>query len=221
MENVEQTIISQYANSATIVGLIQYMNQYLDSHANFDQFYDYVWNVETAQGFGLDILGRIVGINRIIQIPQAPLYLGFEEALPGSFTFNSQPFYSGPAATQSFSLSDDAYRQLILLKALANISAMSAPAINQLLLNFFGSDSRAYVVDEGKMQLRYVFEFLLTPVQFAIITTSGALPHPAGVTVRVMSISLPTFGFAEAGTASAAPFNQAPFLSSGAITNVT
>lgn len=217
MENVEATIISQYANSATIVQLIQNMNAYIDPSTDFDNFYNYVWNVETAQGFGLDIWGRIVNISRTLQLPESPTYFGFEEATPGSYTFNDQPFYSGGSATQSFVLGDDAYRQLILVKALANISATTAPAINQLLQNLFAGYGRCYVIDDGKMRMRYVFEFLLNPYQFAIIATSGALPSPAGVTVSVMNTPLPCFGFAEAGTASAAPFNQAPFISQGAI----
>lgn len=221
MENVEQTIISQYANSPTIVQLIQNMNQYIDPTTNFEDFYNFVWNVDTAQGFGLDIWGRIVNISRTLQIPADPLYFGFEEALPGSYAFNDQPFYNGPGATQSYVLSNDAYRQLILVKALANISATTAPAINQILQNLFANDGRCYVIDDGNMQMHYVFEFLLSPYQFAIMTTSGALPHGAGVTVSVINTVLPCFGFAEAGTASAAPFDQAPFISQGAIVNVT
>lgn len=221
MENVEATIISQYANSATILQLIQNMNEYIDPKTNFDDFYNFVWNVETAQGFGLDIWGRIVNISRILQIPEDPLYFGFEEAAPGSYPFDEQPFYNGAGATQAYVLSDDAYRQLILVKALANISATTAPSINRILQNLFADSGRAYVIDEGKMRMRYVFEFLLSPYQFAIMTTSGALPHGAGVTVSFMNTVLPCFGFAEAGTASAAPFDQAPFISQGAIQYVT
>ena len=72
MIDVERTIISQYANSATIVQLVQNMNTYLDPRADFDNFFDYVWNVESAQGFGLDIWGRIVGISRELLIPAWP-----------------------------------------------------------------------------------------------------------------------------------------------------
>ena len=38
MINVEQTIISQYANSATISQLVRNMNTYLDPRADFDAF---------------------------------------------------------------------------------------------------------------------------------------------------------------------------------------
>lgn len=218
MRDVEKTIISQYANSPTITKLIYNMNQYFRVDTDFDNFYNYVWNIETAQGFGLDILGRIVNIPRQIQIQPNIEYFGFNEALPGSFPFNEGTFYNGVPATQTYILSDDAYRQLILVKALANISATTAPAINQLLQNLFAGSGRCYAIDDGNMQMHYVFEFLLTPYQFAIMT-SGALPTPAGVTVGLLNAVLPCFGFSEAGTDSAAPFGQAPFIQPGAIEN--
>lgn len=218
MINVEQTIISQYGNSATITQLIRNMNGYLDPRADFDTFYDFVWNVETAQGFGLDIWGRIVNIKRELLIPETPNYFGFSDALPGSHPFDEQPFFDGSEpATQTYRLSDDAYRQLILVKALANISATNAPSINQLLQNLFAGRGRCYVNDTGNMTLRYTFEFLLTPYEFAIMTQADALPRPAGVDATLITTNIPVFGFSEAGTGSAAPFGQAPFIQEGAI----
>lgn len=217
MINVEQTIISQYGNSATITQLIQNMNGYLDPRADFDNFFNFVWNVDTAQGFGLNVWGEIVNISRALTIPNAPNYFGFSDALPGSFPFDEQPFYDGTsAATQTYLLGDDAYRQLILVKALANISRTTAPAINQLLQNLFAGRGRCYVNDLGNMSLRYVFEFLLTPYEFAIITQSRAIPRPAGVGAILINTNTPVFGFSEAGTGSAAPFGQAPFIQEGA-----
>lgn len=218
MINVEQTIISQYGNSATITQLVRNMNEYLDPRADFDAFYNFVWNVETAQGFGLDIWGRIVNIKRELLVPDTPNYFGFSDAIPGPFPFDEQPFYSGTEpSTQTYRLGDDAYRQLILVKALANISATNAPSINQLLQNLFAGRGRCYVNDTGEMTMRYTFEFLLTPYEFAIMTQSGALPRPAGVDATLITTNIPVFGFSEAGTGSAAPFGQAPFIQEGAI----
>ncbi len=217
MLNVEQTIISQYGNSATIAQLVRNMDQYIDPRTDFDTFYDFVWNVETAQGFGLDIWGRIVNISRELQIPPDPTFFGFSDALPGSYPFGEQPFYDGtPGATSTYLLSDDAYRQLILVKALANISATNVPSLNQLLQNMFADRGRRYVNDLGGMSLRYTFEFLLTNYEFAIMTQSGALPRPAGVGAILINTNTPVFGFSEAGTGSAAPFGQAPFIQEGA-----
>jgi len=217
MIDVEKTIISQYGNSATITRLIQDMNGYLDPRTDFDNFFNFVWNVDTAQGFGLDIWGRIVDIGRDLTIPEDPLYFGFNEALPGSYPFEEQPFYVGTGATQTFRLADDAYRTLILVKALANISSVTAPSLNQLLQNLFAGRGRCYVNDLGAMSMRFTFEFQLTPVELAILTDSGAIPRPAGVSVSLFVVELPVFGFAEAGIDSASPFDQAPFISESAV----
>ena len=214
MKNVEQTIVSQYGNSATITQLIQNMNAYIDPQADIDNFYNVVWNVETAQGFGLDIWGRIVNISRNLLIPSAGSYFGFKDGLADYSPFGQEPFYNGsPAATDTYTLSDDAYRTLILAKALANISAANAPSINQLMQNLFASQGRFYVNDLGNMQMRYTFEFILNAYQFTIVTQSGVMIRPAGVGAWMISTALPVFGFAEAGIYSAAPFGQAPFLS--------
>lgn len=216
MINVEQTIISQYGNSATITRLVQNMNEYLDPRADFEAFYNFVWNVDTAQGFGLDIWGRIVDISRELLLNDAENYFGFSDALPGSFPFGEQPFYDGtPPATQTFRLADDAYRTLILVKALSNISATNARSLNQLLQNLFGDRGRCYVIDLGGMNIRYTFEFLLTAFEFAIITQSGAIPRPAGVGAAIFNTDVPVFGFSEA--IGSAPFGEGPFIQEGAL----
>lgn len=200
MQNVEQTILSQYANSPTIVQLIQNMNQYIDQTANIDAFYNLVWNVDTAQGYGLDIWGRIVDVSRELQINAATTYFGFQDGVNDYSPFGVSPFYAGPAATSTYTLSDDAYRTLILAKALTNISATTSPAINQLLRNLFPNRGRCYVNDLGGMAMRYTFEFYLQPYEVAIVTSSGVLPHGAGVSVSVLQIDIPnTFGFNGSG----------------------
>ena len=181
MIDVERTIISQYANSSVLVQLIQNMNTYIDQTANIDAFYDLVWNVDTAQGWGLDVWGRIVGIGRVLQVAN-DLVFGFEEATTASAQpFNQGVFYGGGGATSNFALSDTAYRLLILAKALANITDCSIPAINQILLNLFPDRGNCYVDDGMDMTMAYTFEFALSAVEQAIVSTSGVLPRPAGV----------------------------------------
>lgn len=219
MINVEETIISQYGTSATITQLVKNMDKYIDPRADIDSFYDFVWNVNTAQGFGLDIWGRIVNISRDLQLEPDSSWFGFSEALPGSVPFDEAPFYPESVDTYTFTLADDAYRSLILLKALRNISSTNAESINQLLQNLFAVSrpgARAYVNDIGNMEIRYTFEFKLTNYELAIVVQSGALPRPAGVTANIFHSDVPLFGFAEAG-ASALPFDEGVFVSEDAI----
>lgn len=181
MENISQTILSQYANSPALCGIIDAWNQALDPAALIDQWYALVWNVKTAQGYGLDVWGRIVGVSRVLSIESVD-YLGWREA--NDLTeegFDQAPWYSGSDATSNYRLSDDGYRQLIYAKAFANISDGSVLSINTILTTLFAGQGDAYVRDNGDMTMTYVFRFVPTDVQVSIIQNSGVLPRPAGV----------------------------------------
>lgn len=213
MLDVGRTIISQYANSPTLRQLIEDINEYIDPRVKLDQFYDFVWNVDTAVGFGLDIWGRIVGVSRLLRIPNNSKILGFSnDSVPPDWApFNQGTFYTGVSSSQAYFLPDNEYRTLILTKALANITATNAASLNLLLRNLFPGRGRVYVRDNGSMSMTFVFEFQLTPAEYAILTESGALPHPAGVRYNVVVIPVGPgsggrFGFREAGS-SAKPFN--------------
>lgn len=175
------TILSQYANSPTILGLIAGMSGGIDPAADVDAFYEVVWNIDTAVGFGLDIWGRIVNVGRVYPIPTGS-YFGFEGT--ESDGFNQAPFYTGQVVTQNYALSDDAYRQLILAKAMANISDGSIPSINTIMMTLFGSRGQSYVIDNADMTMTYMFDFTPTPMEVTLIQSSGVLPHPGGVALN-------------------------------------
>lgn len=180
------TIISQYANSPVLTQLISDFAAYVDQATNFDDFFRLIWNVDTAQGEGLNIWGRIVGVQRTLHVPNAGDYFGYFEAQPGSQPFNQAPFYTGDPLTTNFSLADDPFRVLIFAKALANISDGSIPAVNQLLLNLFPGRGNVFVTDGLNMSMTYTFQFALTPVELAIVSQSGVLPKPVGVSATVV-----------------------------------
>jgi hypothetical protein len=208
MLNHRDTVASQYANSPTILQLIDSMNGYIDPRANMQAFYDYVWNVETAQGFGLDVWGKIVRIGRNFVVSESVDAFGFVESRDAE-PFNQAPFFSS-ISTSTVTLDDTAYRKLIMIKALANISAVNAASLNILLRQLFGG-RRCYVLDLGAMQMRYVFEFALTPLEYALLTQSNAMPRPAGVAVSVLQLDVSTtFGFKDSGLQ---PFGSGVFSS--------
>ena len=214
--DVWTTVISQYANSEILTTLITDMAQYLDQTKNFDDFFDLIWNVDTAQGYGLEVWGRIVDVSRTLDLPSGSNF-GFAEASgAGIDTFGAASFYAGAPLTSNFMLSDSSYRTLIFAKALSNITDGSIPSINQLLLNLFPNRGNAYVQDgypyQGQffgfeeaqdtqpfgqapfysgrpnpnMSITYVFNFQLTAVELAIVSQSGAIPKPTGVFARVL-----------------------------------
>jgi hypothetical protein len=190
----EATVISQYANSPTIIQLIANMRDYLDPSQNITAFYDLVWNVDTAVGWGLDVWGRIVGVSRVLQIAVVD-YFGLKGPSGSSgVEFNQGIFYNGQAITANYALLDGPYRALILAKALFNISDGTIPAINQILINVFGQngllpvEGNSYVTDGENMTMTYTFGSALDPVQTAIVYQSGVLPRPCGVSATVVEL---------------------------------
>lgn len=208
--DLEDTISSQFANSPTIGQLIQNMYQYLDPDADLENFFNTIWNVDTANDFGLNIWGRIVGVSRTIPIPGTAGSFGFANSdVPADWqnwgNVNALgaggPFYAGQQNTGAFTLGTEAYRTLILAKALANIANMSAPSLNQLVQNLFPGRGRAYTQNGRDMTMTYVFEFSLSNIEFAILQFSGVLPNPAGVLVKIVVVPVEQgfFGFSEMG----------------------
>lgn len=169
MQNYQATILSQYANSPTILQLIENMNGYLDPSVDLDAFYTWVWDIDTAQGFGLDIWGKMLGLSRNIT-----------------------------ALGTTYTLDDATYRTMLYVKAASNICATTAPALNQLFTQLFSSQGKAYTVDLGNMHMLYVFEFSLSGLDLAILKYTDLIPHPAGVKYDILQYNgEPVFAFDE------------------------
>lgn len=181
------TVLSQYANSTVLTSLLSKFFECADQTKNLDSFFDLMWNVYTAQGYGLDCWGTIVAVNRVLKLSVGPEYLGFDEGgLLDYEPFNQAPWYSGQKLTENFVLSDDGFRVLILAKAFANICDGSIPAINHILKTLFGSSGKCYCTDEGGMAMTYTFEFTPSPIELAILTQSGVMPTPTGVSYTIV-----------------------------------
>lgn len=181
-----QTVISQYANSAILTQLISNFFQYIDPTQSLDAFFDFVLNVDTAQGEGLNIWGRIVGVTRVLNIASGDFFGMTGPTGASGDPYNVSPFFSGSSPlTNNYALTDSAFRTLIFAKALANISDGSIKSINQILINLFPGRGNAYVIDNEDMTLVYRFEFTPTPVELAIVGQSGVLPKPVGVLASI------------------------------------
>ena len=203
MNNLQDTVASQYANSLILQAILANLNAYLDPTALLDDFYNNIWNIETAVGYGLDVWGRILGVTRYISIPTANLdVVGFSTPDNAWDTMSSAPLWGGyPSSSTQFALSDDSFRTLLFAKALSNISDCSALAINQMLQLLFSTQGKCYVVDTGNMTMLLVFEFQLDQISLSILQQSGIIPRPAGVLAYIITgfDPLTTFGFLGTG----------------------
>lgn len=182
MTNLElrtATLYSQYANSPTIVQMVDSFGQQIDISGDLANVISYIWDIDTAQGFGLDILGRIIGLNR--QVQNVPDIFGFPTAPGGLYT-----------------MMDDEYRRALRVKALRNISNGSAPDINRQLMLLSNGRGNAFVSNEGTMLIKYNFFYGPQPYEYALMSSFDVVGKPVGVDVELDLTINPYFGFAEA-----------------------
>ena len=168
---MRKEIYHQYANSTKMVKFIDKSAVVLGASGDLSNFYQTVFNIDTAVGFGLDIWGSILNIPRSLLI-----------------TLNN--------VDQQYTMSDDEYRLILKLACAKNISDATCASIYQSLSLIFSNYGNIYVSDLGSMHLRYSFEFLLPNTMYAILSATGVIPKPAGVNVELYEIpSRKIFGF--------------------------
>lgn len=207
----QEPIQSQYAASPRMQALFQAMAKRIDPKADIDLFYQKIFDPETAEGVGLDVWGRIVAATRQIMIDNTD-FLGF--ALSGLDPMNISPFFNEAGADGEYRLADNAYRELIFYKAMANISGETMQEINALLNALFTRihgdiQGRCFVLETGVMEIRAVFFFYLSPFETAMLRKYSLLNRGAGVGFNYFQVDPDTvFGFA--GT-ELQPFNQGVF----------
>jgi len=181
-----QTVISQYANSPKLLAWIASFNDAIDAINLTNAFYDSMWNIDTATGYGLDVWGRIVGVKRTLYIPGGGTgQFGWGNGT-GYFGWDQAPWNSNNNLSPNYALSDTDYRRLILVKALSNISDRSIQSMNAALMIMFAGQGNVYVVDLGAMAMNYTFKFNPTVLDLAILQQSGAFANPSGVSTAIV-----------------------------------
>ena len=191
------TVISQYVTDPVVMALIGGFADAMDQSGNIAQFFDLIWNIDSAEGYGLDMWGRILGLSRSLIILPSD-YFGTAEG--GYMPFGDGPLYSGVFAPDATDMTDVQYKRLLLVKAAVNIGDSSASTVNGLLHQIFGPERICYVEDLGNMIMVLTFEFDMEAWESAAISQTGIIPRPSGVDLFTMELDPSTrFGFAEGG----------------------
>lgn len=209
MNNWRATILSQYDNSPRMLRLIAGFNALEDPAPDIDAFYAAVFDPRTAVGWGLDVWGRIVAVDRVVALEGTPDAFGFfgSQLVP----FGQGPFWSANA-TSSYKLADEAFRLLIFLKAAINITDGTLASINRLMARFFAGSGDVMALHVGTMKMRFLFRFRLKLYQRALLLREGTAPVPAGVGFDLYEVPHATFGFDGSGLR---PFGQGAFVQGG------
>lgn len=157
------------------------------------------YNIDTAVGAQLDVIGKYVGVDRFFSVTDPVDYFAFTdyvEADPDSEDKYGLVTYANfetevgngvlnynSVLTIDNKLVDDDYRVIIKLKIIQNNSNHSHRSIDDSIFEFFGDAVRPDSI--GNMQMTYFITSQLTPViQAALI--KNILPRPMGVGLNLI-----------------------------------
>ena len=205
-------LIIQYADKPNAKQQIEdYVSGLLDDGILF-QIQD-AFNIDTAVGVQLDILGKYIGINRNGQQLEIAEGIDFFSVLADDVTQNDAAFGTvdstqfltftshilGAEATDFFMsqlLDDDHYRFILKLRIIQNNINHSEKEIDDAVTEVFGGGLVPSSAD-GTMTMTYVVDSEnLTFAEIAL--QKGALPKPIGVRLSYLIEKPPTqdfFGF--------------------------
>lgn len=207
------TVQSQYAASPRILALAAQYWSLLDPTPSADLMISKMIDPSTAEGYGLDVWGRIVGIKRAL-VPVGGDYLAFAPPAnvtnPDGNTWNNAPFNPVNAAGYA---SDAIYRVYVYVKAMLNIGNGSLADLNRYFSLLF-PDSGIKIIHSGTMIIRVLdFNARLTAADIPALRTLDWAP--LGVGWQLWQGEPDCFGFAGSELQ---PFDQAPFPSETALT---
>ena len=189
-----RAILWQYEDAAHLQGIVRQKQAFYD--ANQSQFwldwYNNVFNLQTANDFGLAVWGIILDESRDAYVGAAvPGYPAF--GFKYRRNFNRGNFKRGNAGY--LRINTPQYRLLLRLKYYKLISRGLPREINFLLKKLFEAQGDVYVLDGLDMSSSFVFKFEPQAWQRFVFADMDALPRPAGVGVKIRYLTRCAFGF--------------------------
>lgn len=186
-------LIAQYATRPKAIGTVKAAVGAVVADSIVRQVFD-GFDVASAVGMQLDILGKLRGITRLITgLDLGRTYFAMpsvDDGSPGSykgFASVDDPFGNvnwfflmcQDTNRPTYAMNDDELRRLIQLRAAFQHSSLGVGEIDAILLAFFGPNVLLH--DNFDMTMNYQKLIADNDTLFVIAASTGTFPKPAGV----------------------------------------
>ena len=172
--NLKQCLLWQYNNAPALRALILQKQDWYKTHQEdfWNYWYGSVFNLDTADDFGLSVWGEILDFPRQVKSVDGSLHV----------------------------LTTEQYRTVLKGQMLKFNMGVTAPEVNKWLSVVFGSQGKAYCLDNLDMTvIPFVFEQSPSDEILWLLANVDFLPRPAGVGYEVRLIGQDIFGFNGSG----------------------
>lgn len=194
--NLLQALLWQYESAEKLKALAYAKQAWVNQNQKefWDNWYRDVFNLDTANSFGLSVWSRILNMPITASLEPsklpAPVW-GF-----GEFRSNFNNGNFGRVDASTLPLTNDQVRLLLKLRYYQLTCVPTVTNINEMLYRLFGSQGKAYVLNPGGMQdIIYVFKFDPGSRVLFMLEYFDVLPRPATLGVQIKVVTRPIFGF--------------------------
>lgn len=157
------------------------------------------YNIETAIGSQLDIIGKYLGVDRVVTGTVFDReyygYVLYVDIAP--FDFASYSLYADPdpdVQTRTYkednqslyTLNDEEFRQILNLKIIQNNSQYTPYDIDQFIQTFFAGN--AIFIDRQDMSIAYIFDESVERL-VTIANSELLIPKPAAVRISISFVN--------------------------------
>lgn len=180
---------TQYNNAPTLNILIKqfYDSNSLDQYAL--EYYNNVFNLDTAVGNGLDFWGIVLNQSRVVKSFATNNIFGFGTPDLGTADEYPQNFDSGnfgmlETNTTNTTLDDDDYRRILKIRYRSLTTNNSIATISDIINEYTQSIDPSYfclVKNESIGTFSYNFNYFLSSSEIGMFLISRFLPSPAGM----------------------------------------
>lgn len=193
--NLLQAILWQYTNAQTLQSLLTQKQRWYDVNQQqfWQDWYDDVFNLQSANAFGLSVWSIILGLPLFVNNP-AP---GDEGAVFGFDTQTGFNFDNGIFGDlNTYQLPTETARLALQLRYFQLTGSGTVPEVNRMLAFVFQNYGRAWLTDNHDMTQTYIFDFPVTFDLQYLFDNYDILPRPAGVSSTWVDATRDYFGFA-------------------------
>ena len=192
--NYSDLLIWQYKLPKAIAEIDMKSQFWIDFMEDCLKFID-MWNIDTAEKYSLDVLGRIFGVSRSSVSLTEKEYLTYYEKTGGLGWGRGRWYRSGEALRETILLTDQEFRFLIKARIWKLYQNPSLDYLTDALQDLTGDD--AYIVDNGDMTMKVYYGntvALDSFIKFAI-ENLDILPRPVGIGYTYEQAGVKYFGF--------------------------
>jgi len=202
----KKLLIFQYQDQPNAVAEITARLSSIEKTFSWLNSFSDEFDLDQAYGHRLDIIGRIVGVNRIVDNIIPKEYFGWDDGIaPNPQTFGAGKLFdlikdTGYSPTE---LDDSQFRFFIRAKIAKNVTSAFLTSDERVTLQetiLYLFESKAYVVDNFDMSLTIYIDESFDMNKITLLTNQNLIPKPQGVQYKDFVVTYAaegTFGFSE------------------------